>query len=122
MKTALARDVFVKELSKIRDEMGFRLAGYVVMPEHVHLLICEPHRRAPLLDRKSFEAKPCVSISSKLVENKRLPAGTRHESVFYLFSFNRSGELFYSRSGGMGLPGRSSSQTIERIHQRLPSK
>jgi putative transposase len=41
LKTAPARDVFVKELSKIRDEMRFRLAGYVVMPEHVHLLISE---------------------------------------------------------------------------------
>ena len=30
--------------------------------------------------------------------------------------------LPYSNSAGMGLPGRSSSQTMERIHQRLPSK
>jgi len=37
----------VKELSKIRDEMGFRLAGYVVMPEHVHLLISEPKEGTP---------------------------------------------------------------------------
>jgi hypothetical protein len=34
LKTGRARDVFVKELSKIRDEMGFHLIGYVVMPEH----------------------------------------------------------------------------------------
>jgi hypothetical protein len=27
LKTARARDVFVKELSKIRDEMGFHLIG-----------------------------------------------------------------------------------------------
>ena len=47
MKTAPARDVFVKELSKIRYEMGFRLAGYVVMPEHVHLLISEPKQGTP---------------------------------------------------------------------------
>ena len=45
LKTVRARDVFVKELSKIRDEMGFRLAGYAVMPEHVHLLISEPKRK-----------------------------------------------------------------------------
>jgi hypothetical protein len=30
--------------------------------------------------------------------------------------------FFSCNSGGMGLPGRSSSQTTERIHQRLPSK
>lgn len=47
LKAARARDVFVKELSKIRDEMGFHLIGYVVMPEHVHLLISEPKRGTP---------------------------------------------------------------------------
>jgi hypothetical protein len=35
LKTVRARDIFVKELGKVRDEMGFRLLGYVVMPEHV---------------------------------------------------------------------------------------
>jgi putative transposase len=47
LKAARARDVFVKELSKIRDEMGFHLVGYVVMPEHVHLLISEPTQGTP---------------------------------------------------------------------------
>jgi hypothetical protein len=42
LKTVRARDIFVKELGKVREEMGFRLLGYVVMPEHVHLLISEP--------------------------------------------------------------------------------
>jgi putative transposase len=37
-KSARARDVFVQELGRIREEAGFRLLGYVVMPEHVHLL------------------------------------------------------------------------------------
>ncbi len=47
LKTARARDVFAKELSEVRDEMGFRLVGYVVMPEHVHLLIGEPKEGTP---------------------------------------------------------------------------
>ena len=38
---------FVKELGKVRDEMGLRLLGYVVMPEHVHLLLSEPQRGTP---------------------------------------------------------------------------
>ncbi|MGA3176508.1 MAG: transposase [Candidatus Acidiferrum sp.] len=40
--TKCARSVFVHELEKVRNEMGFRLIGYVVMPEHVHLLMSEP--------------------------------------------------------------------------------
>ncbi len=42
LKTVRARDIFVKQLGKVRDEMGFHLVGYVVMPEHVHLLMSEP--------------------------------------------------------------------------------
>lgn len=47
LKSARARDLFVKELAKVRDEVGFRLLGYVVMPEHVHLLMSEPPRGTP---------------------------------------------------------------------------
>jgi len=37
-----ARSLFVRELARVRLEYGFRLAGYVVMPNHVHLLMSEP--------------------------------------------------------------------------------
>jgi len=47
LKTARARDIIVKELGKVRDEMGFLLLGYVVMPEHVHLLMSEPPQGTP---------------------------------------------------------------------------
>jgi putative transposase len=47
LRTVRARDVFVEELGKVRDEMGFRLLGYVVMPEHVHLLMSEPQQGTP---------------------------------------------------------------------------
>src|SRR5215472_14126543 len=38
------REVFEKELERVRRWYGFWVAGYVVMPEHVHLLISEPER------------------------------------------------------------------------------
>ena len=47
LKMARSRDIFVKELGKVRDEMGFHLLGYVVMPEHVHLLMSEPPKDTP---------------------------------------------------------------------------
>ncbi len=47
LKSARARDVFVRELSKASDEMEFLIVGYVVMPEHVHLLIGEPKQGTP---------------------------------------------------------------------------
>ncbi len=42
-----ARNIFVQELARARDEMGFQLIEYVVMPEHVHLLISEPEHGTP---------------------------------------------------------------------------
>ncbi len=40
--TPHARNVFVEALAEIRARYDFLLAGYVVMPEHLHLLIGEP--------------------------------------------------------------------------------
>ena len=37
------RDIFLKILREVRDRYGFALLGYVVMPEHIHLLISEPN-------------------------------------------------------------------------------
>src|SRR6266496_1474758 len=36
------RDRFVDSLERTRRSYGFRVYGYVVMPEHVHLLVSEP--------------------------------------------------------------------------------
>lgn len=41
LQSKRVRDLFVKILREVRARLGFRLIGYVVMPEHVHLLIDE---------------------------------------------------------------------------------
>lgn len=38
------RSLFVATLGEVREKYRFKLVGYVVMPEHVHLLISEPDR------------------------------------------------------------------------------
>jgi REP element-mobilizing transposase RayT len=40
--TARARDCFVKILDHVRSKRKFLLLGFIVMPEHVHLLVSEP--------------------------------------------------------------------------------
>src|SRR5271168_4033579 len=35
-------DVFERQLERVRRRHGFIVAGYVLMPEHVHLLVNEP--------------------------------------------------------------------------------
>jgi putative transposase len=39
-----ARDIFEQTLEQVRKWYGVYIIGYVVMPEHVHLLISEPER------------------------------------------------------------------------------
>ena len=68
LKTVRARDIFVKELVKVRDEMGFHLLGYVVMPEHVHLLMSEPPKGTPSTVLQKL--KRCVA--RKLRKRQRL--------------------------------------------------
>ena len=41
---ATACSVFEGELEAVRIRYGFVVAGYVLMPEHVHLLVSEPSR------------------------------------------------------------------------------
>ena len=45
--TARARNRFVRILDEVRSRHSFKLIGYVVMPEHVHLLLSEPEKGTP---------------------------------------------------------------------------
>jgi putative transposase len=45
--TPRARDCFVRILDRVRARHRFLLIGYVVMPEHVHLLFSEPPKGNP---------------------------------------------------------------------------
>src|SRR5260370_20367429 len=42
--TPEARNTFEQTLEQVRRWYGFYICGYVVMPEHVHLLVSEPER------------------------------------------------------------------------------
>jgi len=42
LETARARNLFLRVLGEVRSTYRFRLIGYVLMPEHVHLLVSEP--------------------------------------------------------------------------------
>ena len=42
VESARRRDLFVEVLEEVREKHDFVIAGYVVMPEHFHLLISEP--------------------------------------------------------------------------------
>src|SRR6185312_4281730 len=45
--TARRRDLFLSILEQTRQRYGFVVVGYVVMPEHFHLLASEPEKGTP---------------------------------------------------------------------------
>ena len=44
LSRADARSLFEQSLEQVRQAYGLAVVGYVVMPEHVHLLLSEPER------------------------------------------------------------------------------
>ncbi len=68
--TAWARNVFVRALGEVRKKYGIAVVGYVVMPEHVHLLNGESEKGTP----------SSVVHSLKLRVSKRMRRGRRKRS------------------------------------------
>jgi REP element-mobilizing transposase RayT len=72
--------LFVKILGEVRDRYGFALAGYVAMPNHIHLLISEPANGTPstvmqvLKQRVSrrLRRKPRLKVPSQQLRLRRV--------------------------------------------------
>ena len=47
LASSVRRDLFLKIFEEVRQRYQFVVVGYVVMPEHIHLLISEPERGTP---------------------------------------------------------------------------
>ncbi len=62
LTAAAAMDLFEDALERVRRRYLFAVAGYVVMPEHVHLLVNEPRRA--LLSKAVQALKLSVSMRS----------------------------------------------------------
>jgi putative transposase len=64
LSTPASNDIFLNSLERIRNQYQFELLGYVIMPEHVHLLMSEPPND-PL--SKALQALK-ISVSRRLVQ------------------------------------------------------
>jgi len=78
LRTRGARDVFVRELARVRAEYGFRLIGYVVMPNHVHLLMSEPAKGTPSTVLQMLKQR----VSRKMRKRKRRADRRQMEFMF----------------------------------------
>jgi putative transposase len=64
LNTPTARNTFTDSLEQTRKRYNFEILGYVVMPEHVHLVLSEPVD-APL--SKALQSLE-LSVSKRLVQ------------------------------------------------------
>jgi len=63
-----AKQIFERALERVRLWYGCYITGYVVMPEHVHLLINEPER-----SKLSVVIQMLKQITSQKLRPKRFP-------------------------------------------------
>ena len=73
LRSVRARNAFVEVLGEVRRKYDFKLVGYVVMPEHVHLLISEPARGTPATVLKMLKQR--VSRRLRAKARRRVAAG-----------------------------------------------
>ena len=67
LESAQSCEVFVASLERTRVRYQFRVYGFVVMPEHIHLLISEPERETVATAIQSLK----ISSSSRTTDRNR---------------------------------------------------
>jgi putative transposase len=83
LRNASARVLVIHELTRARSEYGFLLIGYVVMPEHVHILISEPRRGTPSTVMQMLKQR----VSRKMRATRRIPAKKAQPRQFWQSRF-----------------------------------
>jgi putative transposase len=72
------RDLLLEVMEQIRQRHQFVVVGYVVMPEHVHLLFAEPERGNPSLVLAALKQ----TFAHRLLRDLRAQAGARTEALW----------------------------------------
>src|ERR1700693_1759720 len=77
--TARSRNVSVRALDEVRAKFGFALVGYVVMPEHIHLLVGEPKAGNPSTLIHSLKLR----VSKRMRRMRRKAAAAQKSFPFH---------------------------------------
>lgn len=102
--TERARNLFVKELARVRSKYGLQLVGYVVMLNHVHLLMSEPQKGTPSTVLQMLKQRVSRKLRSRnkrrAVNQMELPFDEGGQELaafwqerFYDFNVFRPGKL-----------------------------
>ena len=64
---------FIATLAEVRGELGFRIVGYVLMPEHIHLLLRPSDSANPSQIMQQLEERTAKFILKNLRQNIQYP-------------------------------------------------
>ena len=67
------REHFVRTLDQLRSGLDFKILGYVLMPEHFHLLIWPSERANPSQIVQRLKERTAIFILKNLRQNRQLP-------------------------------------------------
>ena len=91
LATSEAKDTFLRILEETRAKHNFHVLGYVVMPNHVHLLLTEP---------KEIKLSISIQVLKQLLEAEeqsenltRLPADNYTRIATYVQKLRKSGDI-----------------------------
>jgi putative transposase len=84
--SASRRDLFLKIFEEVRQKYEFQVVGYVVMPEHIHLLIGEPDERSVAVTMQVLKQR--VSRRSLARGRSRLPQDADPPPFWYPRSYD----------------------------------
>jgi putative transposase len=82
LSTPSARDLVEQSLESTRNKYNFKLLGYVIMPEHIHLLLSEPETKPLATAIQSLK----LSISK---QSSQRPFWTTRYYDFNVFTHNK---------------------------------
>jgi REP element-mobilizing transposase RayT len=134
--TPRRRDLFLTVLEQVRRRYHFVVAGYVIMPEHIHLLIGEPQVKTPSTVMQALKLGFCATRSgageaatqsNSSCSVRRAPATHLAETVLRFQRVDRTlthrkTSLHASESGEARLGGLAGTLALEQFPRLLPAR
>jgi putative transposase len=81
LATPSRRDLFFQILEETRQRYSFVVVGYVVMPDHIHLLISEPERGTPSTIMQVLKQRHARAILRRKKRNRAKRVMAHHAGI-----------------------------------------
>ncbi|SRR5713101_4181311 len=88
LNTAARRDLVLRSLETVRQEYELVVVGYVVMPEHVHLLVGEPRKQNLSVAVKALKQSVSLTVHNRLRKQSSMDGPLKRFWQTRFYDFN----------------------------------